>query len=499
VSGGAAADLGPAGHLETAHLEKSAMAPNRRDVLVLAGLAGLSAGHADARAPAPAASSPRILTARPGRVALLPAPAGETDILGYDGTMPGPELRVRQGEPFAARLVNGLDQPTTIHWHGMRLPNSMDGVPHLTQAEIPPGGSFDYAFTPQDAGTFWYHAHVRSAEQVERGLFGVLIVDEREAQPFDRDVVLALKDVLLDRDGRIRGDFDHPMPAMHDGRLGNVLTVNGLTVPVEIAVRPHERLRLRLVNASNARILPVRTEGAVVHVVALDGQPVDDPFPPGDGVVTLAPGNRADLCVDAPGAAGAAAMLVAFVNGRPIPVARLSIIATAEPGARQSPLPRPARLPANPVPARLDLARATRVRIPIEGGARMQGGGMGSAMMPGHQGHVHAMGPAWRLGGRASDGHSGQPLFRARRNQTVVLTFENRTAFPHGMHLHGHHLRPLDLLDDGVKPWLLDTVLLAPAERFLGAFVADTPGRWMLHCHMLEHAHSGMSAWFEVT
>ena len=136
----------------------------------------------------------------------MPAPARRTcaarkerptPIWGYDGLSPGPTLRVKQGEELKVRLVNDLDQPTVIHWHGLRIDNAMDGVPHLTQMPVAPGQSFDYRFTPPDAGTFWYHTHFGSSEQLARGLYGVLIVEEPDAPPVDRDLMLVIDDWRL--------------------------------------------------------------------------------------------------------------------------------------------------------------------------------------------------------------------------------------------------------------------------------------------------------------
>ena len=107
----------------------------------------------------------------------------------YNGQVPGPELRIRLGETLRVRFTNRLPEATTIHWHGVRVPNGMDGVPSVTQPPVEPGGTFVYQFTPKDAGTFWFHPHVRSSEQVERGLYGVLIVEDRAPAPYARDVV----------------------------------------------------------------------------------------------------------------------------------------------------------------------------------------------------------------------------------------------------------------------------------------------------------------------
>src|SRR5207253_4788676 len=135
----------------------------------------------------------------------------------------GPVLRVRLGDTVRATLVNDLPQPTTIHWHGVRLPNAMDGVPGVAQPPVEPGQRFTYEFTPKDAGTFWFHPHLRASEQVERGLFGVLIVEDAQPAPYARDLVWVLDDWLLDEGGpgrerQIFGEFNTPHDLAHDGR-----------------------------------------------------------------------------------------------------------------------------------------------------------------------------------------------------------------------------------------------------------------------------------------
>jgi len=175
------------------------------------------------------------------------------DVWAYNGTVPGPVLRVRLGEEIEVKLHNRLPQPTTIHWHGVRVPNAMDGVPGVTQEAVAPGASFTYRFTPKDAGTFWFHPHVRTAEQVERGLYGVLIVDDAAPRPYSRDEVWVLDDWRLGPDGQIDPNFVTRHDLAHDGRWGQLVTVNGETSQ-ELIVRPGERIRLRLVNTSNGRV-----------------------------------------------------------------------------------------------------------------------------------------------------------------------------------------------------------------------------------------------------
>jgi FtsP/CotA-like multicopper oxidase with cupredoxin domain len=142
----------------------------------------------------------------------------------------------------------------------------------------------------------------------------------------------------------------------------------------------------------------------------------------------------------------------------------------------------------------MDFVGALKLDVPLEGGAM-------SAMMMGMMRGGAGMDARrlWALGGRAADAHSGPPLFSVKRGRTVMLAMKNDTRFPHGMHVHGHHFRVLDALDDGWKPWWHDTLLILAERTARIAFVADNPGKWMLHCHMIEHQDAGMAAWFEVT
>ncbi|NUP90885.1 MAG: multicopper oxidase domain-containing protein, partial [Candidatus Sumerlaeia bacterium] len=154
-------------------------------------------------------------------------------------------------------LANEVADATSIHWHGIRLPNAMDGVPHLTQKPVGRGERFVYEFAANDSGTFWYHPHWQSHEQVERGLYGALIVEEDAPPEVDRDVVWMLDDWRLTAEARIAGDFANLFDVSHAGRLGNRVTVNG-KAGADFPVRRGERIRLRLVNAANARIFGLR-------------------------------------------------------------------------------------------------------------------------------------------------------------------------------------------------------------------------------------------------
>lgn len=428
-----------------------------------------------------------VLHARPGTARLAPADYPETPIWGYDGRVPGPTIRVRQGERVARRFVNGLPQPSAVHWHGIRIENSMDGVPELTQPVVQPGAEFLYDFAPPDAGTYWYHSHHRTFEQMARGLYGILVVEEPEPPVVDREEVLVLDDWRLADDASIHDSFGSLHDWAHAGRIGNWITVNGESAWSRETSR-HERLRLRLVNAANARIFSLALKRLEGWVVALDGQPL--PAPRAAGPLVLAPGQRADLIVDATAGEGEEGLLV--YRGREQDFTLASFTFRGQ--AREARLPAPRPLPPNPVPPLGDLSQARRETLRMDGGAM---GRMRQAMLGGRMVGVRELagqGKVWAFNGLAE--MPDAPLLTASRGETVRLAMANDSAWPHAMHLHGHHFRAI--ASDGAAGPLRDTLLLDRGETAEIAFVADNPGDWLLHCHMPGHSFSGMKTWFRV-
>ncbi|MEX2450300.1 MAG: multicopper oxidase family protein [Rhodospirillales bacterium] len=467
-----------------------------RRAFLLAGL-GAAAAPVLFRRPASASVAERriALIAAPDRARLISDSRPETAVWCFNGRVPGPAIRCRQGERLTVTVENRLAEETTVHWHGIRVPNAMDGVPHLTQKPIAPGETFTYAFETPDAGTFWYHPHQRSFEQVGRGLYGALIVEERAPLSVDRDVTWVLDDWRLLKSAQISNDFGDFHDMSHAGRIGNTITVNGragATVPV----RAGERIRLRLVNAANARIFSLDFAGHRPHVVALDGQPVEPHVPDGNKIL-LGPAMRVDLIVDMTGRPGRRYSIQdRFYRRLEYPL--LDLLYADEP-LRASPPETPIRLPDNPL-AEPDLKNAARHRITFGGGMM---GGMASAMMAGRRVDMRAMmhnGKAWAVNGIAADGHVMEPLLTLTRGRSYVLDLDNDTAWPHPIHLHGHSFRVISRNGRPTRhrEWL-DTILMMPRERAEIAFVADNPGDWMFHCHILEHQAGGMMAVLRVT
>jgi FtsP/CotA-like multicopper oxidase with cupredoxin domain len=464
------------------------LAFNRRSLLL--GSASLAA----------AASLPRVargtvpakdftLVAALGRLSLVGPPHPDTDVWSYGNRIPGPEIRVRQGERIRVAVENRLPEETTVHWHGVRVPNAMDGVPHLTQKPIAPGETFVYEFDCPDAGTFWYHPHQRSFAQVGRGLSGALIVEEREPVAVDRDVTWVLGDWRLLKDASISDDFGNMHDVSHNGRVGNTVTVNG-RVRETFAVRAGERVRLRLINAANARIFGLEFQGHAPQIIALDGQPVE-PHAPENGRVVLGPAMRADLVLDMTGRPGQRFRIIDSFY-RSLEYRLLDLVYSDEPPLRDPTVQRPIRLADNPL-AEPDLQKAERHQVMLGGGMM---GAMRSAVMDGKDTDIRTMmhnGIAWAINGIAAKGHVHDPLLTLPRNRSYVLQLVNDTAWHHPIHLHGHSFRVITRNGQPTRhrEWQ-DTVLLDPRERAEIAFVADNPGDWMIHCHILEHQAGGM-------
>jgi FtsP/CotA-like multicopper oxidase with cupredoxin domain len=429
------------------------------------------------------------LVARPDRVPLVGAPYPQTDVWTYNGTVPGPEIRLRQGERLRVIVENRLGESTTVHWHGIRVPNAMDGVPDLTQAPIAPEGTFLYEFDVPDAGTYWYHPHQRSFEQVGRGLSGALIVEERDPIAVDRDVVWVLDDWRLKPDASISDDFGNMFDVSHNGRVGNTVSVNG-RVPTNFPVRAGERVRLRLINAANARIFGLEFGQHRPQIIALDGQPVE-PHEPDGGRVVLGPAMRADLVIDMNGKPGAVSPVIDGFYPR-LAYKLLDIGYADEAPIRARSPDTPITLPANTMPEP-DLAHARRHEIAFSGGMM---GGMVGATMNGRQIDMREMmahGMAWAINGVSVRGHIHEPLLTLRQGDSYVLALRNDTAWHHPIHLHGHAFRVIARNGQPTprREWQ-DTVLIGPRESADIAFVADNPGDWMFHCHILEHQEGGM-------
>jgi FtsP/CotA-like multicopper oxidase with cupredoxin domain len=401
------------------------------------------------------------LTAAPTSVQWVDG--GATSVWAYNGQVPGPLIQARVGDTVRVDFTNNLDEPTTIHWHGLRIPDDMDGVP-VIQDPVQPGESFTYEFTVPDAGTFWYHPHVRSNEQIERGLQGMLVVHEDEPPGYDTERAFVLDDAAL-RDGAGFYGFGlGGMDAVH-GRHGNVLLANGQTELLEAPVIPGTVERWRVVNTANARTMWVDVKDADWRVVAIDGTLLEEPL---DGQRLLLPvGRRFDLEVAIRGDV-APSLAVELPAGGP-------------------------NWDTYPVfTGTLDVAGSGAVFLPWEVEGLVD-------QLPIEQ-EVEVVlgvqeGPVWMINGAAYGEGDDIPV---RANTPTRITVRDTTGFEHPFHLHGQFFEVLERQSGTPWPGRLDTVLVHPEETVELYSTFDNPGTWMAHCHILEHAELGMMTTFSV-
>lgn len=429
------------------------------------------------------------LVAAPGTTRLKPEPAQETPTWIFDGRNAPPVIRVKHGEAVRVRLANKTDRPLSLHWHGVRNLNAMDGVGGFTQPPVMPGAEFTYEFTPPDAGTTLIRPLVvaGSSEPSGRGLAGMLIVEEKTPPSLDRDLSLLMQDWRLEESGAPL-PFGQTAFAAASGRLGNLVTINGRPIPEAIEAPPSSRIRLRIGNACNARATRIRFEGAKAYVVAVDGQPTDT-FEPLRATLPFPPGSRYDIMLDMPAEAGASATVSALIgNGFTL----ANILAKGEPSTEKRP-------PIGPVgvnkalPAEVRLQNAFRRDVVISGGARIDKAK--PQLEPAFTGDPARI---WQING-ASGNVSAPPLFSVKRGQVVVLAIRNDSAFIQPLHLHGHAFRLLHPLDDGWEPYWLDTFQIVDGKTVRIAFLADNPGRWLISSTVLERFDTGLWGSYEVT
>ena len=429
------------------------------------------------------------LTAKPCGISLIGDEQTPAWLYGEAGF---PVLRLKRGEMLDVTLQNRLTQHTSIHWHGVRGPNAMDGVPYLTQLPVKPGDDFHYRFVPPDAGTFFFHPHCNTTEQMGRGLLGALIVeDPRDA--FDDDVVMILKDWRLGNDGSFL-PFLTASGASRAGSFGTLRTVNGINRP-RLRTHTNANIRLRLINADPTRIAQIGIDGASASAVAVDGNPVS-PFVL--DTWRLGPGMRLDLSVRT--TRDAFRLLDYFA---PSPVLLATLICDDRGGRHGDAV--------SSVGAVVDnFGDATKLTLEL-------GAGVDANAIQAPQPLVLpdgrtvdladslclAQGTFWTLNGKSwPDGdhsHLPPPLFSFRRGERVFLEIENTTSRMHPVHIHGHTMTVLSASVLSRPVHRADTVLVLPNERVSVGFTADNPGNWMIHCHVIEHQETGMMGWFRVS
>ena len=390
----------------------------------------------------------------------------KTPVWNYNDQIPGPIIKAKAGTILKVDVENQLTEPTSIHWHGLRIDNAMDGVPGVTQDPIAPGSRFTYRLNLQEAGTYWYHPHFNAGEQLERGLKGVLIVEERNKLPFSQDVIWLMDDWRFQRDGQIYPHFNTHHDLMHDGRWGNAITVNGQVRP-DILVSPGDRIRLRIINGANARIFSQTLDGLPAKVIAVDGRPVSEFF--SFERFILSPGNRVDLDITIPAdASGKRFFLKDNFTQRPHTLGVIKV----ENEKPHSPPEFDPPLASDFLPANLfenmEVSKTWDLSA-IRGGKYGIGWTMNQRLWPDAD---------------KADFKIGKP---------IKIRFANSSSRLHPMHIHGTFFRVLEVNGQPtIEPFTRDTVLVGPRETVVIGIVPEHAGIWLTHCHIQSHADSGM-------
>jgi FtsP/CotA-like multicopper oxidase with cupredoxin domain len=489
--------------------------------------------------PAYAAARKQVDVTLVGRPYAFPVDSGARfHGLAYDGRVPGQLLRVRYGQTLRARYLNRTGAPSTIHWHGMILPNDMDGVPGVTQKPVPDGGEFIYTFKPDPPGFRWYHSH--AGDQIARGLFGPFLVEDPSEPRADLEVVLVLHDVpdMSSLRAALAGTSTVPMDvppgvaAMPGASMGGNMSsmrgarrtqemqgmqgmqgmsgmegkratrgmagmagamgdevaylshcINGAAYPATrpLIVKAGQTVRLRILNASPTLTHYLRLGGHRLKVTHSDGNPL--PHAVTVDALQIGVGERYDAWfqVARPGAWLLQSLMANSHDRR-----QALLIRTADAAGADPELPPPS------------LQDAVCFNYPLAAGTASAAAAGSSE--PGGPANVRVdltLGGGkpgdrrWTIDGRT---WPNTPKVRVRSGDRVLIRFRNPTDMDHPMHLHGHIFELVE--QSGVRlahPLRKDTALVPAYGSQTWRFIADAPpGRWLMHCHDLVHMMDGM-------
>lgn len=407
-----------------------------------------------------------------------------------------PIVRMRLGERLETQVTNNLPRVgeyVSIHWHGLRIPNDQDGVPFLTQQPIEPGATGSYSFTPPDTGSFFFHTHCNSAEHFGRGLVAALIVDGDEISPVDAELVLLMKDWRLSPDGTFL-PFITDDGAARAGTAGTVRSVNGEIKPV-FKVPASADIRIRSYNVDPVRISEIGFENAEAAIIAVDG----NGLPPIElESWRLGPAMRVDLLLRTPPAGGTVRLMDYFSK---VPVALAEFVSEGAPKRTGKFVPSPLKISRV---APFDEANAEHIPIDFSATAT------GAAVVQASGASGIAIGSLclsrrtfWAINKQAWPGMDhkdlGPPLAVLKSGRSYVLELKNLTPNAHPIHIHGHMFEVLGSNIRHLPRFRADTVLLLPKERIEVGLVAGDPGKWMFHCHIIEHQETGMMGYVVVT
>lgn len=393
---------------------------------------------------------------------------------GFNNQLPGPTIKAQKGDTVVVRVKNSLSEPTMIHWHGVRLAAAMDGTGDV-QKPILPGEEFEYSFVVPDAGTFWYHSHANETIQMERGMYGALIVEDATDPVFDNERVFMVDDMKLTADSEFTepGWFLPKFVERHDGREGNVALLNGKENPV-VTMHAGQTERWRFINASSARYFRLHLGGNPFKLIGTDGGLLESPREMRE--ILLTPGERVDIAVG-PFTENDEFLIEAlpynrttFLKASKKTYGRVKV---KESKTSVAYLPKNLRK-IEPLAAQ-DAAITRKVNLSVAPSLRT--------------------GLDFRVNNTT---HSNdRPVFVG---ELQVWEVSNTSRMDHPFHLHGFFFQVLE--ENGVAPEFMawkDTVNLKPRTKIKIAWMPDNrPGRWMYHCHIIEHHEAGMMATFDV-
>jgi len=420
------------------------------------------------------------------------------EALTFNGSVPGSQIRIKEGEKVKITLKNELPEPVSIHWHGIPVPNMMDGVPGVTQDAVQPGESFTYEFTATHPGTYMYHTHQSAVHQMDRGLYGSIIVEPKE-KTYDRDYTLMLDEwignpsyfnsAMNDMSGMDHGNMHHGAsspndmhgsPTMvHDMSFYDVFTINGksgdLVEPLK--VKEGETVRIRLANVGFLSH-NIHLHGHKFKVVAIDGQELNEPQEIKDQLISIAPGERYDIEFvadnpgiwyledhgDTKGTEGMRAMIqyegVSESKEQSDFREHLPVFSFVNYGAKKK------------GDFTLDQKYDVEYTMNLDG---------------------NNMDNVFTINGKTFPNIDGLSV---KEGDLVKVKLVNHSpeGVDHPMHLHGHFFQVLSKNGKPLEgsPIIKDTINVKPGEEYVVAFKADNSGNWLFHCHDLHHATAGM-------
>jgi FtsP/CotA-like multicopper oxidase with cupredoxin domain len=446
--------VAPAGHLTLKMVRIGLMASrishsNRRDFL--AGLGAVALGPSLPGPAAAEAKSSLTLHAQVDTRSLRPA---DVDALLWEAEA-GPRL----GDRLSLTFSNDLPVAAALSCRGLDGAPTLE--PLLSQTPLATGGSRDFQIPFRFPGTYFFDLRLLGDSQGRPSRALAIMPLEDPAPTVDRDEKFVIQDWRLNADGTALS------PGTDAKHAPAIFTVNGLVLP-DVAVHSNQRLRLRVINACQRHVVAVKIERIEVRVMAIDSRPAE-PFLARNSALVLAPGGRVDAFIDVTTAPSSTSQILLHDGKEARPIARL--VVSAEPPPRPAPLAPAPPLPSNGLPVQLDLKNAQRVDLTLQGAE-------------------------WVVPTNFTS--TASPAFRAKPGRVVVLALTNRAPIATVFHLHGHHFRLLDRLDDGWKPFWLDTLAIEPDQTQRIAFLAEYSGRYLLESTATDWAAPRLLRWYSV-